>query len=238
MINFSSPRLLAVYSGAVTAALMVTLLSGFTPARKKAVFDEIEVKRINLVEPDGTLRLVIADKAMFPGAIVKGKEYPHARNGSGLLFYNDEGTENGGLVFGGSKDKDGKISAGGSLTFDQYGQDQAVQIMQYEEGKERGASLKINDLPEIPTDWELLGKIDEMKDGPEKQAEYAKHRDMVGLKNRIFVGKRDDRSAAIVLRDIQARKRAEIKVAADGTPTLEFFDENGKVTSRFPPEAK
>lgn len=238
MINFSNPKFLAVYSGAVTAALMVVLLSGFAPARKKAVFDEIEVKRINLVEPDGTLRLVLSDKAMFPGAIVKGKEYPHNRDTAGFLFYNDEGTENGGLIFGGKKDKDGRISAGGSLTFDQYEQDQAIQLLQYEEDGKRLAALKVNDLPEKNMDWEILSKIAVMKDGPEKEAEYGKHRDMLGIKNRIFIGKADDRSANIVLRDTQARKRAALSVAADGTPALEFFDENGKVTSRFPPEAK
>jgi hypothetical protein len=46
-----------------------------------------------------------------------------------MLFFNDEGTENGGLIFSGPKNKDGKvIDSGGSLTFDQYEQDQIVQI--------------------------------------------------------------------------------------------------------------
>jgi hypothetical protein len=238
MISFSNPKFLAVYSGAVTAALMVVLLSGFAPARKKAVFDEIEVKRINLVEPDGTLRLVLSDKAMFPGAIVKGKEYPHNRDTAGFIFYNDEGTENGGLIFGGSKDKNGKVSAGGSLTFDQYEQDQAIQLIQNEEDGKRFVALKINDLPEKNMDWGILSKITVMKDGPEKAAEFGKHKDMVEIKNRIFIGKADDSSANIVLRDTQARKRAALSVAADGTPSLAFFDENGKETSRIPPETK
>jgi hypothetical protein len=218
---------------------MVLLLSGFTPARKKAVFDEIEVKRINLVEPDGTLRLVLADKAMFPGNIIKGKEYPNTeREGSGFLFYNDEGTENGGLVFGGKKYSNGKISAGGSLTFDQYEQDQAIQVVQYEDNGIRAAGLKINDLPKKPLDMDLLTRINAMRPGPEKDAELEKQRDMVGLKSRIFLGKEEDRSAILVMRDTQSRKRAALKVAPDGNPSLEFFDEAGKVTSRFPPEAK
>jgi hypothetical protein len=97
-------RLLLIYSGVLTVVLCVVLLSG-AASPKKTTFDEIEVKRINLVEPDGTLRLVIADKANFPGMIVKGKEYPHDRGTAGMLFFNDEGTENGGLIFGGMKDK-------------------------------------------------------------------------------------------------------------------------------------
>jgi len=110
--------------------------------------------------------------------------------------------------------------------------------MQNEEDGKRLAALKINDLPEKNMDWEILSKITVMKDGPEKEAEFGKHKAMLGIKNRIFIGKADDRSANIVLRDTQARKRAALSVAADGTPSLEFFDENGKVTSRFPQETK
>ena len=82
-----------------------------TSQSKKASFDEIDVKRINLIEPDGTLRLVISDKANFPGLIVKGKEGISARSATaGMLFFDDEGTENGGLIFGGSKNKNGKVA--------------------------------------------------------------------------------------------------------------------------------
>ena len=50
--------------------------------------------------------MVISNKADFPGIIIKGKETPHPdRKTAGMLFFNDEGTENGGLIFGGSKDK-------------------------------------------------------------------------------------------------------------------------------------
>jgi len=74
-------RVLLVYSGALTIVLCVVLLSGssFQSQSKKGSFDELDVKRINLLEPDGTLRLVISNRANFPGLIVKGKEYPHDR---------------------------------------------------------------------------------------------------------------------------------------------------------------
>lgn len=237
MKSLSDPKFLAVYSGSVTAALLVLLLSGSSPAGgKKASFDEIEVKRINVVEPDGTLRLVISDKARFPGLIMKGKERQYDRKTTGFLFYNDEGTENGGLIFGGARGPDGKVSAGGSLTFDQYEQDQVVQLMQSEDNGKRSAGLWVNDAPEIAMDLDASAKLAAMKDGPEKDAEAAKYRKLYGLKNRIFAGKNGDHSAAIVLRDREARKRIVIQVAPDGTPGLQFLDENGKVTAQFPPE--
>jgi hypothetical protein len=110
---------LLVYAGMLTIVLSVVLLTASSQP-KRTSFDEIDVKRINLIEPDGTLRLVMADRARFPGLIVKGKEYPHDRQTAGMLFFDDEGTENGGLVFGGMKDKGGKIQSWGHLSFDQY----------------------------------------------------------------------------------------------------------------------
>ena len=115
-------RLLAVYS-----ALLTTLLAAFTLAGSAAAkvqrFDEIDVHRINLREPDGTLRMVMSNHARLPGVIVRGKENPPVdRPYAGMLFYNDEGTENGGLVFGGHRNASGEVvDAGVALSFDRSG---------------------------------------------------------------------------------------------------------------------
>lgn len=93
----SGQRLLVIYSGLLTLVFAGTVLTGATSSTRRASFDEITVHRINLVEPDGTLRMVISDKARFPGAIFHGKEYRHPRSAAGMLFFNDEGTEDGGL---------------------------------------------------------------------------------------------------------------------------------------------
>lgn len=52
----------------------VTLLGGFAGPAKKSAFQEITVERINIVEPDGTLRMVLSGKSRIPGLIVKGKD--------------------------------------------------------------------------------------------------------------------------------------------------------------------
>jgi hypothetical protein len=73
-------------------------------ARKIVAFDEIDVQRINIREPDGTLRMVISNTDAAPGVLVKGKEYPHpTRATAGIFFMNAEGTENGALIFDGAK---------------------------------------------------------------------------------------------------------------------------------------
>jgi len=90
-------RLRVVHSGVLTIVFCVVLLTGAERERerereKKTSFEEIDVKRINVVEPDGIVRLIISDKSHFPGLIVKEKEYPHDRRTAGLPFFNDEGT--------------------------------------------------------------------------------------------------------------------------------------------------
>lgn len=75
---------------------------GFTVTRRSATFGTSNVKRMNVLEPNGALRMVIFNRARFPGVIFKGKQYPFAGRTAGILFYNDEGTENGGPIFGGA----------------------------------------------------------------------------------------------------------------------------------------
>ncbi|MFZ0007219.1 MAG: hypothetical protein WAK94_03170, partial [Steroidobacteraceae bacterium] len=45
-------------------------------APSSPTFDSLTVQRINVVDPDGKLRLVIANGAQLPGAILHGKTYP------------------------------------------------------------------------------------------------------------------------------------------------------------------
>src|ERR1700723_1000637 len=124
----SDPRFLVIYSTIVTIAFAVTLLCGF--ASRNARFDVLTVHRIDFVEPDGTPRLIISNRESFPGAYMRGKEYPRPdrREAAGMIFNNDEGSEMGGLIFGGLKMKDGTIQNHGHLSFDQYEQDQIFAI--------------------------------------------------------------------------------------------------------------
>ena len=101
-------------------------LAGFAIVRAgaqgNADYDEITVHRIRVVEPDGTLRMVISNHEGLPRDSRGNRQGQNQRPGAGILFYNDEGIENGGLIFGGHRDGEGKIvNSGVSLSFDKYG---------------------------------------------------------------------------------------------------------------------
>lgn len=233
---FGSQKFLAIYSGTLTLIFALTVLAGFTPDSHKTAFGEITVHRINIVEPDGTLRMVISNKANFPGVILHGKEHPHPdRKTAGMLFFNDEGTENGGLIFGGEM-KDGKGSSYGHLSFDAYDQDQVFTIDADNTGDRGSSAIAMIDEPDYPIS-ELVALTDRIKDLSEaqKRAEIAKFMaNHPRAHKRLFLGRDEDRSVALRMKDVEGRDRIVIEVAADGSPVLRFLDKDGKVVSQLP----
>ena len=238
--NLNSRRFLAVYSGVLTVVFAATVLTGSAGSRK-ARFEEIDVQRLNVVEPDGTVRLVLSSKASFPGILFKGKEYPHPnRKTAGILFFDDEGTENGGLIFGGEKDAKGNVSAYGHLSFDQYDQDQVFTIDASEDGGFRKARLSVWDRPDysILELLELQGRIKTMT-AEQQKVEYAKFfSEHESGHPRVFLGKSDNGSVSLRLNDKQGRERLVIEVGPEGLPVVRFLDEKGKETGRLPAEGQ
>src|SRR3982751_1257983 len=103
-------RWLKIYALCSTAAFAVLALSAFQApnAAKKTKFDEIDVERINVVEKDGKLRMIISNRDRSAGPIAYGKPFGYAGGTRpGIIFFNDEGTENGGLTFDGKREADG-----------------------------------------------------------------------------------------------------------------------------------
>ena len=203
----SSQRFLAVYSGLLTFAFAATVLLGSSAPPRDATFDAITVRRLNIVEPDGTLRFVLSSKSDFPGTYIKGKEHPRPdRRTAGMLFLNDEGSEVGGLIFGGSRDARGEIESHGHLSFDQYMATQVLALQAFEEGGERASRLVISD-------WR------------EREGEIGRPR--------LVLGKDRDRSMGIALKDSQGRNRLVLRIGADGNPIIQFFNADGKVTNQM-----
>ncbi len=145
-MRINGQKFLSIYSALLTTALAVVILMGAASHNIRA-FDEIQVHRIDVVEPDGTLRMVISNKDRLPGVIVKGKENPPSdRPQAGMIFYNDEGSENGGLIFGGRRNEKGEVvDSGGSLSFDKYGDNQIVQLAGVDDVHDRFAGLAVSD---------------------------------------------------------------------------------------------
>src|SRR5581483_2179507 len=69
-----------------------------TSVQEKLSFEEIDVERVNIVEPDKTPRLILSNQAKAPDPLMDGKVFTRqGGNQAGIIFYNEEGNECGGL---------------------------------------------------------------------------------------------------------------------------------------------
>jgi hypothetical protein len=247
----ASPRFLAAYSAVVTAAFAFTVVFGLThrtfspqtvaAAEQKHVdFDQLTVHRINIVEPDGTPRLILSDKAEYPGSFFHGKEIPRSdrSDSAGMLFLNEEGSENGGMLFGGYKSADGTVHSWGHLSFDEYEQDQFMDIDAVQNAAQRSSKIVIVDNPSYPITPAFVDEAEHVKampPGPERQRAWAAllAKYPPGAK-RAYLGRTIENDAKLELADQQGHTRIQLRVAADGTPTMQFLDAQGKVTHQWP----
>ena len=233
------------FAGATTMAAAlaaVMTLSGAADPARRASFDEITVGRINIVEPDGTKRIIISNKAQFPGDFQQGKEgaRPDRRAFAGMLFINEEGTENGGLIQKGSIGADGKIASGLSLTFDRFRQDQALQLLNHDSANHQLTALIINDVP-----YHGLTSMDDTKRFREEsgklpraeQQAYWKKLEEEGrlVQNRIWLGNTAAKGSSLQLKDAKGRTRMMLMVSADGKAEIRMLDEQGKVSKSITP---
>jgi hypothetical protein len=221
-------RFLKMYAVGSTLAFTVLAVSAFRQAPEPTKFEEISVERINVIEKDGTPRLILSNKARFPGLIIKRKEYPHPRNQAGMLFFSDEGTENGGLGTSVTTDAQG-YRASGQIMFDQYNQDQSVGLSYQDANGRRSAALRVWDRGNIPIEefYQMVQRVRAMPDGPEKTREMEKL--SVGTATRLVAGRLPDSTSAVVLSDAEGKPRLRLVVEAQGTARIEFLDATGKV---------
>lgn len=236
-------RFLKGYAMATTTLLVVLGLAAFQRVGTPR-FDEIDVGRINVREPDGTLRLTISNKAMLPDPVIGGKSYPlrggGAGDAAGMIFFNDEGNEDGGLTWAGKKTDDGYTASAG-LSFDQFNQDETVTLSYGDRNGMRHAGLLISDRPEVSIQAfaESAMVMRKLPDGPEKTARLeALRKGMVARgdvpASRIYVGKEADRMALVTLSDPRGHPRLRLSVDSAGVAKIEFLDEKGRVTSQLP----
>ena len=71
-------RILEIYAAATTLILGALMLTGF--AKPKQAFEEIDVERLNVVDKNGQLRLVIANSERMPDPIINGKAFKTERS--------------------------------------------------------------------------------------------------------------------------------------------------------------
>lgn len=229
-------RLLQAY--ALLSALAFVFLASAALRQSASIqkVDELTVQRLNVVDANGTLRLVMANKDRMHPGVMDGVTIDRPRPVAGLIFFNDEGDEVGGLTVSGYE-RDGQRRANGMLAFDQWKQDQTVAISYSETNGQRTAGLQVWDRSDTRlTDLIVrLNAANAMQNPPDRDnAIQAARASAPPGPRRVFVGKNTDRSALVSLADATGKPRLTLTVAADGAASIDFLDADGKVVQRLP----
>jgi hypothetical protein len=229
-INF-----LMTYALVSTLVISFFALSSFGEKDKVGKFDELLVKKISVLGEDNSLRMVISNETRQHSGRMNGKDWPKRERPAGMIFFNNEGDECGGLIYK-TKEKDGKIISGMSFTMDNYKDDQVIQLLNdeyYSNGKaliERGIS--INQFPEGTNIDDRNKKLEELQKLPDNAERKGKIRELMqkeGSVNRLFLGKTKGNSSGLFLSGPDGQPKMMIYVDDKGNPKIQTFDDKGGV---------
>jgi hypothetical protein len=235
-------RFLKRYAIATTTLVAVLALAAFRSSmQQKQRFGEIDVERINIVEPDGKLRMVLSNRPRSIGPIYKGQPFGYPGGSRpGVLFFNDEGTENGGMGFSGGRQPDGTYRASSQLAFDQFDQDQVLYLNYTDNNGQRQLGLNVMDRAHVNI-FDLVQRRDSINRMTDTVARRAALQQLTAPVNgvplaaqRVFVGRDRSRSAVVNLSDPMGRPRLRMVVDSAGAARIEFLDEGGRVVHRVP----
>ncbi|MCA5006292.1 hypothetical protein [Sphingobacterium bovistauri] len=137
--------IIGFYAGIITIAFLMLFYSFKTLDNK---FDEITVKRINIVDDKGVNRMIISNQERMEPPILFGKKYKRALNPAGIIFYNEKGDECGGIAI--SKNPETNTYA---LAFD-YDNADAIGLLTQQNNKTNAYKSGI-----VINDKDLSGKI-------------------------------------------------------------------------------
>ncbi|HEV8600266.1 MAG TPA: hypothetical protein VGQ69_12950 [Gemmatimonadales bacterium] len=234
-------RLLKAYAVLTTLLLGVLSVAAFRQGSQKTRFTEIDVERINVVEPDGKLRMVISNRPRSIGPIYKGKPfgYPGGTR-PGIIFFNDEGTENGGLTFTGRVREDGSYASSVGMSFDQFNQDETLTLRYTDENgrKTTGITIAERDNRDI---YDLIMQRDSLNKIADSATRVGALQRLMGPRNgiplratRAYLGRDQSKAAVLSLFDPNGKPRLRLRVDSLGAASVEFLDEQGAVTRRLP----
>ena len=225
-------------------ASMAVLLFAFKEAGNQK-FGTIDVERINIVEADGTVKMVITNVEQFPNGtetvngIVTNKG---RKKRSGMIYFNEEGLECGGFIYDGAKNKNGH-SSGLSLTYDRYDGDQVMQLLTTDQarGDRRVESslLIFNDRKgnanneETTKIWEEIDSIKDEKLRQEKRKEYT-DKGLIGATRRIMLGSTRGQSNGLFLFGKDGKRRGMFYVDKNNNIKLEAYNDKGEITHSWP----
>jgi hypothetical protein len=228
-------RILQVYAGISFAILAFLFVTAFTQSNAQQRIDELTVQRLNVVDANGTLRFVLSNKDRMHPGVMDGVTINRPRPVAGMLFFNDEGDEVGGLTYSGTDDNGRRANAG--IMFDQLKQDQTIGLTYSEANGQRLAGLQVWDRSEQPLS-DLIKALNAANAIPEEAARdeaiKAVRAKAPAGPRRVFVGKNTEKAAIVSLADANGKPRLVMTVGADGAAAIDFLDADGRLVQRIP----
>jgi hypothetical protein len=228
------------------AVMFCALVPMFVTAFTRQQPAVLSVERLNIVDSAGNLALVLSNSSRLPGAMFARKEYPRSFVGrgrsAGMIFFNEEGDEVGGLIYEGAR-RDSTYRAFGHLSFDQWKQNQVVAVQYVDNGATRSAGLRVWDRPTDAPVEEQFALAEQMlatPPGPARDSldrERLRARARVAGTPRLFLGSQN-RVATLELRDADGRVRIRLFVDSAGFGRLAFLDSAGRTTATYPPASR
>jgi hypothetical protein len=237
-------RFLSIYAILSSILLTIALFLIFKKDRhsENLSVKELTANRINVVEPNGQLRLVLSNMEKSPENLFYGKPYGiPGGNRPGIIFYDDNATECGGLIFTGRKDSSGKYFASGHFSFDQYNQNQVLYLQYLDDNGDRKTGLYIDDWhnsPDFPEFRNHYKATEKLPAGQDRELKLKRLFEPLNgdaaFAHRIFIGKDTDKSALIILADKKGKTRIQLIVDSLGDAKINFLDSTGRVIYSLP----
>jgi hypothetical protein len=206
-------------------------------------FDEIDVGRINVVDKNGVIKLVIASNNKIRQDSQNDNVNKDEFKASGILFRNEEGEECGSLIYSGKKTKNGQ-NADASLTFDQYNQDQNLVLMHKEAVDSLESSIDDGlmiiqrpDYKKVAEEYKTYEKLDNLSLPKEKidsiKIDYG-NKDIIS-RRRLFIGTKrgvkDNKAfneTGLFIKSNGGANKIGIFVDKENIPHLEVYGADGK----------
>ena len=224
--------ILKLYSISVTGILLFTVLVGFKSTDSDQSFREITVERINVVEPDGQIKMVISNKARQHPGMLNGEVFQERERPPGILFFNEEQDEVGGLSYYGNKEEGGNQVY---LSFDQYKNDQVMHLAHYSNSiGDNKYGLQLWDRDKELTHFDKMRIFDSLDI---EGYSYRQKLEYLKVENggepifapRMFVGRNYNRETGVFLQDKNGVDRLRLYIDLDNSPRLEVLSEEGTV---------
>ncbi|MDO7847772.1 hypothetical protein Q5H92_15495 [Hymenobacter sp. M29] len=231
-----SLRLLQVWVGVLTL-LVVGLLLALVYLLQTQRSPVLTAERINIVEPDGQLKMVISGSRRQHPGMLNGRSLPARERGAGLTFFNEAGDECGGLLYNGNPREASMV-----YSIDQFRNDQLMQL-QYDQRAGTGPvvrsyGLKLwdrNDSFPLTRELAYLDSLTALHDTAAYRRGVAQlvASNQLGAE-RLFLGRAASGETGLFLRDSKGRVRLKIYIDTHDQPVMQLVDASGQPAKLLP----